>query len=93
MLTDDHAPFLAEFGQTVQRTGSPDFMAMMDMADESMFGTGAVTNRTLLYPASTTPALAAGEVLVIAGASYKLTRDPARHIDDGAWMTAQLVAV
>ena len=93
MLTDDHAPFLAEFGQTVQRTGNPDFMAMMDMADESVFGTATATELSLLYPSNVTPPLSAGEVLVIAGSSYKLTREPARHIDDGAWMVAQLVVV
>lgn len=90
-MVETHETFLRDFGTTVQRTGNADFRALVDVADAGVFATATATQRSLIYPASTTPPLAAGEVLVIAGGSYKLTREPARHIDDGAWMVAQVV--
>lgn len=93
MFAENHDAFLADFGIDVQRASQPTFRALFDAVDEGVFGTGTATDRSLMYPASVIAvALSEGEILTIGTTTYKVTREPARRIDDGEWMVVKVVA-
>jgi len=94
MFVENHNAFLLDFGVDVARDSLPTFRALFDAAEADAFGTGTVTDRTLMYPASdlATP-LANGELLTIDGATYKVASEPRRRVEDGVWMVAKVVLV
>lgn len=89
---NDLAALYADFGSTVSRAnGAPDFLAMITVEDDTVFGSATATDRQLRYQSSTT--LDAGETLVIDGVAYKTTKKPPARLLDGLESVVELVLV